>query len=216
MSSVQIAKAKENTEVAEQNLAGVNVYDVTLLDMSGNELYGTDLLGAATMVLHYQATQVANKGWSEADLAVFFWDEAIRQWVKAGGEVDQVNKTVSVDVGYINSVYAVLPAKNAGKGKITDVSANPNPFTPMSQDRTYNTVRITFTLADGIDPDTVFVNIFNMKGELVRKLENRGGVWAWDGYDQDAERGQVVASGVYVYQIRAGKETYSGTILLVK
>jgi hypothetical protein len=216
MSSEQMAKAKENTEVAKQNLTGVNVYDVTLLDVNGTALYGTDLLGAATMVLHYQATQVANKGWSEADLAVFFWDAGIRQWVKAGGEVDQVNKTVSVDVGYINSVYVILPAKNAGKGKITDVSANPNPFTPMSQDRTYNTVRITFTLADGIDPDTVFVNIFNMKGELIRKLENRGGVWAWDGFDQDAERGQVVSSGVYIYQIRAGKETYSGTILLVK
>ena len=82
----------------------------------------------------------------------------------------------------------------------------PNPFNP--------TTRIAFALPEAGD---VEVAIYTVGGRLVKTL---GGAFGpglgsllWDGRDSS---GAPVASGVYLYRVRAGRETRDGRMVLLK
>ncbi|GIV60327.1 MAG: hypothetical protein KatS3mg043_1416 [Rhodothermaceae bacterium] len=84
---------------------------------------------------------------------------------------------------------------------------HPNPFNP--------TTLIRYSLG-GESP--VSLEVFNVLGERVRTLvdrHQRGGSYEviWDGRD---ESGRPVASGVYVYRLRAGTFTASRTMVLLR
>ncbi|MBK9777878.1 MAG: T9SS type A sorting domain-containing protein [bacterium] len=84
----------------------------------------------------------------------------------------------------------------------------PNPFNPSTT--------IRFDLAGG---GTVDLRVFDVRGRLVRTLAT-GAVYVqgrhevvWDGRD---ERGQAVASGVYVVELTAGNTRQSQQVMLLK
>lgn len=87
------------------------------------------------------------------------------------------------------------------------ISAYPNPFNPSAT--------ISFTVAGN---DHVVLQVFDVRGVLVRTLANRlfaVGVQAvsWDGTDDD---GRPVASGVYFCQLRSGATRASTKLVLTK
>jgi hypothetical protein len=95
------------------------------------------------------------------------------------------------------------------------LSNYPNPFKPAAAGRGAAT-EILFSLSSELyEPDEqLIIDIFNVKGQKVRKLEMRNEELemksdlsysvTWDGTDSS---NQPVASGVYLYQLRAGKQT---------
>ena len=95
------------------------------------------------------------------------------------------------------------------KKKITHGWAAPNPFTPNgSGDGTDRTIFHVATQDNNIQ---FTIKIFDLNGRLVRILENNNNIW--DGRD---EHRRVVEGGLYIYQIRAGEEVISGTVVVVK
>ncbi len=83
----------------------------------------------------------------------------------------------------------------------------PNPFNPSTS--------INFQLP--VD-EFVELKIFNSIGQVVRSLVNSkfsAGVHnvVWDG---KSNTGQLVASGIYIYQIKAGKFTKSMKMYLMR
>jgi serine protease AprX len=88
------------------------------------------------------------------------------------------------------------------------IQVAPNPCT--------NGTQITYQLDS---PSMISINIIDPAGRLVRTLKNRVPmgpgvhVSAWDGCD---EQGQMVATGVYMYQLRSGDEIDTGRLLLVE
>ena len=84
----------------------------------------------------------------------------------------------------------------------------PNPFNPST--------RIAFRLPETSD---VTLKIYGLQGNLVRELalnesfEAGDHFLTWDGTDS---RGQVVASGMYVYMIAAGNFRQTAKMLLIK
>jgi hypothetical protein len=84
----------------------------------------------------------------------------------------------------------------------------PNPFNP--------TTTIPFTLNKA---EEVSLAVYNVNGELIRTLVNKRTyaqgkfTETWDGTDNTGAR---VASGVYLYQLKAGKQIESRKMLLVK
>ena len=83
----------------------------------------------------------------------------------------------------------------------------PNPFNPETQ--------IAFDLPRR---SQVLLRVFNIKGELVRTLHNSvlgsgSHVVVWDGRDR---RGKPVASGVYVYQLKAAESMMSRKMVLLR
>ena len=96
-----------------------------------------------------------------------------------------------------------------GQGPSGFVLGNyPNPFNPSTT--------VTYTLAAAAK---VSLTVYDIKGRQVRTLiddtqKNRGAHEAcWDGRDH---AGQTVPSGVYLYQLKAGKQVKTGRCLLLK
>ncbi len=111
-----------------------------------------------------------------------------------------------------------LPKTSPLAGEVEEVSSEPvtsytleqnypNPFNP--------TTMITFALPE---PGEASLAIYNMSGQLVRKLVH--GEYASGKYqvlwDATNERGERVASGVYLYVIKAGEFTAQKKLVLMK
>ena len=90
----------------------------------------------------------------------------------------------------------------------------PNPFTPLSPDEDFN--RIVFPARALEETSGEFtVLIFDIDGMLVKTLTALPGETelVWDGRD---ETGEIVESGVYVYQLQVGESFKTGTLILAK
>jgi hypothetical protein len=86
----------------------------------------------------------------------------------------------------------------------------PNPFNPSTT--------IQYDIPDGSSPAQVEINIYDVRGRLVRKLVDQEKVPGhyqihWDGRDK---YGQQVSSGVYLYRIDAGEFNSTRKMVLVR
>ncbi len=214
MSSDQLAKLKDNSSIKADNLSGVKVFKMELKDLSFKTINGVALKKSGEITFAIDMTNVVNLGWDVNKLSIYAWDDGLKKWVRIGGK--RVGNTLFATVNYLSGTYVILPSEVTESTAIYDVTAAPNPFTPHSRNASFNSLRLSFSLDDSYE--NVQVNIFNLKGELIKKITeidstgNTVQVW-WDGNDKD---GYAVQGGIYIYQIRAGKNKYTGTILLAK
>ena len=91
----------------------------------------------------------------------------------------------------------------------------PNPFTPLSNNPDFNRVVFPARAIEGVEGE-FSVLIFNINGVLIRELKSPdpgAHDLEWDGKD---EVGNVVESGVYVYQIQVGESFDTGTVIVAK
>lgn len=93
----------------------------------------------------------------------------------------------------------------------------PNPFTPLSSDPDFNTIVFpASTIDDAGDFGEEFsVLIYNLNGILIKALTSELGdtELKWDGKN---ENGEIVESGIYIYQIQVGDSFKTGTIIVAK
>lgn len=95
----------------------------------------------------------------------------------------------------------------------------PNPFTPLSPDPDFNTIVFPArTIEDSRienNEEEFSVLLFNLNGVLVKTLTAQLGETElkWDGKN---ENGEVVESGIYIYQLQVGDSYKTGTIIVAK
>ena len=90
----------------------------------------------------------------------------------------------------------------------------PNPFTPLSSDEDFN--QVVFPARAIEDASGEFtVHIYDIDGMLVKTLTALPGETklTWDGRD---ETGEIVESGVYVYQLQVAESFKTGTVIVAK
>ena len=90
----------------------------------------------------------------------------------------------------------------------------PNPFTPLSLNEDFN--QVVFPARSLEDASGEFiVRIYDIDGMLVKTLAALPGETelTWDGRD---ETGEIVESGVYVYQLQVGESFKTGTLIVAK
>ena len=90
----------------------------------------------------------------------------------------------------------------------------PNPFTPLSSNEDFN--QVVFPARAIEDASGAFtVHIYDIDGMLVKTLTALPGEpkLIWDGRD---EAGEIVESGVYVYQLQVGESIKTGTLIVAK
>lgn len=100
-----------------------------------------------------------------------------------------------------------LEPREAAPAQLRLVGNHPNPFGPSTT--------LNYRLGQ---PGAVSIAIFDATGARIRFVERDHGsvglfTWDWDGLD---ETGQPVAGGVYLYEIRAGSESRSAKMMLVR
>ena len=90
----------------------------------------------------------------------------------------------------------------------------PNPFTPLSPDTDFNQVVFPARALEEASGEFT-VLIFDIDGMLVRSLTASPGETelVWDGRN---ETGEIVESGIYVYQLQVGESFKTGTIIAAK
>ena len=117
--------------------------------------------------------------------------------------------------------YAIIAIDEAGnksppstaQHRILDSPA-PNPFLPLSDNPAFNRIVFPARAIEGAEGQ-FFVLIFDIDGAMVNELRGGpdGNELEWDGKD---EGGEVVESGVYVYQMQIGDSYKTGTIIVAK
>ena len=90
---------------------------------------------------------------------------------------------------------------------LLNLTNHPNPFNP--------TTEISYQVSGDSD---VLLKIYNVKGQIVNTLVNEfksAGEHSiiWNGRD---DREQLVESGIYLYQLKAGNEVVSRKMILLK
>jgi len=121
-------------------------------------------------------------------------------WEPMGGKADTAKNEVSTRLMHF-SVYAVFPAMPAAAA---DLRPTQKVITPGSQDN-----KNDMAVFGNLGPDAK-IDIFDDRGARVRTLR---GVMAWDGRDDD---GEIVESGVYIYQYDFDGKTVSGVIAVAR
>lgn len=142
----------------------------------------------------------------EEDLAIFWWDGFV--WRLVGGAVDTKNNTVVAKVTHF-TYYAVFPRRAL---TAADYRPAEKIITPATQDNIND-----FAQFNGLY-GSFSIKIFDITGRLVIKIdENSSSGPRWDGVDSS---GNIVESGVYIYQFRAmvdgSMQLISGTITVAK
>lgn len=96
--------------------------------------------------------------------------------------------------------------------KLDEGYPRPRVFTPNGDG---SNEQVTFEY-ENINESSIVCWIYDIRGSVVRQLdivetgENR---FTWDGED---EEGNIVPSGIYIYQIEVEGQTINGTIVLAK
>lgn len=138
---------------------------------------------------------------SETELKIF-WHDGV-EWRSVGGRVDTVANRVTARISHF-SLYALFPL-NLG---VTAESVRPKE-------------RIISPNGDGVWDEAVFdgisdadgdytIEIFNVRGERVRRIVNMN---KWNARDDD---GQILENGTYVYRLTGQGMTVTGMIAVAR
>jgi len=96
--------------------------------------------------------------------------------------------------------------------KLNEGYPRPRVFTPNGDG---SNEQVTFEY-ENIDESSIVCWIYDIKGSVVRQLDIVGSgedKFTWNGKDED---GNIVPSGIYIYQIEVEGQTINGTIVLAK
>lgn len=135
--------------------------------------------------------------------AVF--DEVSGRMVVFGGKTasTQINDVYSLD-----SITTGVESKPTCQAYRTSFEVYPNPSLGI----------VTFNISF-VEPVGIQISIFNINGQRVRTIKSENQYTAgnhtilWDGKDDLKKR---VSSGIYLYRVLIGKNTYTGNVSLIK
>jgi FlgD Ig-like domain len=129
-----------------------------------------------------------------------------------GKSLESLNATEGMALELLDEAYQQMGVqRGANLPKAFGLSQNfPNPFNPSTG--------ISYTIPDVSGDITVKLNIFNIRGQLVKTLVDKTqepGVYTvnWEGNDN---QGRKVGSGVYFYRIKAGDFNSTRKMVLLK
>ena len=172
------------------------------------DLRTADRKGVRLTIAYPQGGTVA----SAAGQVALYWFNGV-EWVKLGGEIDVLTGEIYT-YSRVLGQFAVRADTLASEFTLTKVA--PRIFTPDAPDATPGKTisRATFYFENPSGGE-VTIRVFDITGALVRRnLESAGAsMMFWDGRDQ---AGALVKGGVYIYQVEAGEEVFTGTVVVAK
>lgn len=141
---------------------------------------------------------------NESQLACYWWDGIA--WRPVGGRVDKDRNIVSVKVSHF-SYYGLFKARPM---EISQYRPKERIITPAYADGKNDVAYFS-----GLSGQATTIKIYDITGKKIRTID--GEPYEWDGKD---ENGNIVESGVYIYQFKADvngkKRLVSGTIAVAK
>jgi len=136
----------------------------------------------------------------EDSLKIFYWDDV--EWRYTGGEVDKKNKVVKTKIVHL-SIYALFAFTG-----VPEYRPKERIITPSYQDGKNDIANFDILVGKDVE-----IKIYDITGRKVRTVNvlTEGNIWnGKDGF------GNLVESGVYLYQFKLDEKLYSGTIAVAK
>ncbi|MEW6681134.1 MAG: hypothetical protein AB1297_09005, partial [bacterium] len=140
----------------------------------------------------------------ETNLAIFYYDESRKGWVKLGGNVDTVRNCVSVSITHL-STYVLAPSNAPSLSDISpstllgDFKVKYNPYNPKGDGETY----FAFDLGR---PANVTIKVYDTVGDLVSvvadETRRQGGTREFIPWSGKTDGGAYLKPGLYIFQIR--------------
>lgn len=146
-------------------------------------------------------------------LSMWRLDENQALWVRqAGGTLDPAIGALRLSTSHF-SIYALIGALDT---EVSEVYAYPVPFRPnVGNPARYGCWSgcanngITFTNL----PSEGTIRIYTISGRLVREMNIASNPQSWDVANS---AGQVVASGLYLWEVRSGHNRKTGKLIVIK
>jgi len=139
----------------------------------------------------------------EETLAVYWLDESHSLWVKSPDSVVDKNSNIVTARTFHFSIFGL---HGVGATDLSGAYAFPVPFIPSRGD-----TDITFT---DISP-LCTIKIYTLNGELVRTIEHTSGITSHS-LKATNDRGDRLASGVYLYLIKNDKDKKKGKLIIIR
>jgi hypothetical protein len=158
-----------------------------------------------------------SRSYSEDDYVLSLYWHNGKEWIRESGDINKETKTVTIKSRRLGS-YLIRLAETIENLQITSVT--PRTLTPNGDHRN-DVLNIIFDYPfDEENPQLVSAKIFDINGALVSEMF-KGPVSGsektysakWDG---KSSAGEVVESGIYIYQIEVGGEVLNGAIVVAK
>ena len=178
---------------------------------------GAAVQPVSTCTLRFSYTDADNNGIVDGtipkvkvrNLSVWLLNEAGQSWVRqSGAVVDRTTRTVSFRTGHF-STYALMSSPDED---VSSVYAYPVPFRPTAS----GAARYG-SWADGIRfsllPLRGKIKIYTISGKLVREIDIAGDPMKWDVKNSG---GELVANGVYIWEVTCGSNRKTGKLVIIK
>ncbi|MEW6555736.1 MAG: gliding motility-associated C-terminal domain-containing protein [Elusimicrobiota bacterium] len=139
----------------------------------------------------------------ETDDDCVYWHNSV-EYVALGGKKDKSITIQTTKLGLFYTGKIETP-------KLKLISAFPKKIFTPNNDGINDEINLIFT---GITEENVEGEVFDITGKKVAILTKKDFSWfAWDGKKSD---GKIVLPGVYIYQIKNGKNVCNGTIVVAR
>jgi len=160
------------------------------------------------ITMPYHEGEIIRRGLDESKLAIFSWDGM--NWNKVGGDVDEVNNTITVMVNHLG-LFRIMEDR-CGDPDEFDMYLTNNPFSPNGDGQRDSTVFVYKLPDDGV----VTIKVYDLAGDLIKVLA--------DAVNQDAGYHEVtwtgendftnyVGSGIYIFKLYVDYGTTSNTVI---
>ena len=144
------------------------------------------------------------KDFEENQVACYWWDGF--NWRPAGGKIDRERNVATLNVSHF-SYYGLFKVRPMG---FSEYRPKERIITPACADGKNDVAYFS-----GLTGQVATVRIYDITGKKIRTIDEEP--YEWDGTDDD---GNIVESGVYIYQFKADvegkKRMVSGTIAVAK
>ena len=188
----------------------LNTVSVRPYDASGNPVEPNS---TCVVTLPYDLSDARFKDGrlKESNLSVWLMDEDRKLWVKqTGAALDKASGQVSLPVRHFSS-YALMALPDVN---LNPVFAFPVPFRPNAGDRArYGSWDPNDLITFSNLPVSGTIKIYTISGSLVRELPITPPQVKWDVKNS---AGEVVASGVYIWEVTAGGDRKTGKLVVIK
>jgi len=196
--------------------SAIVVWDITAKNIdTGEEI--NKFNKALTVTIHWQSTDGTYVDGTnnsvllvdaKTSLTMAFWNGL--HWVPLSSSVTTNGNNIYVSAKTLHlTKFGII----IGSPTNISVTCEPNPFTPLSSNSTFNKIKISFPNPNN---DSTNLRIWDITGTLMKEISNSDGVSSleWDGKD---EQGRIVESGVYIYEVKVGGNSkWKGTIVVAR
>lgn len=171
-------------------------------------------LSVPTLGLSQRLTLTGNTGAEAqaiAQLISLYWFNG-GSFIRVGGTVILQNQALAVSAKNLG-LYEIRAVSAPQSFGLTRGSPYPRVIAPNASEN-----RRVFWFFDNPGDEEIIGTIYDIRGAKVRDLRVDGlsptsNSLVWDGRDS---QGSVVPSGVYIYEIKAGKERVTGTVVVAR